>query len=40
MPQPVTDKALPAEERSEQTTSFLHRVRSVTRRRYILEESN
>ncbi len=38
MPQPDTDKALAAEERSQETKSFVRRVRSVTRRRYTPEE--
>ncbi len=38
MPQPDTDKALAAEERSQATKSFVRRVRSVTRRRYSPEE--
>lgn len=38
MPQPDTDKALAAEERSQETKSFVRRVRSVTRRRYSPEE--
>jgi transposase-like protein len=33
-----TDKALAAEERSQETRSFVRRVRSVTRRRYTPEE--
>jgi transposase len=36
--QPDTDKALAAEERSQETKSFVRRVRSVTRRRYTPEE--
>jgi transposase-like protein len=38
VPQPDTDKALAAEERSQETKSFVRRVRSVTRRRYSPEE--
>ena len=38
MSQPDTDKALATEERSQETRSFLRRVRSVTRRRYTPEE--
>ena len=38
MPQPDTDKALAAEERSQETKSFVRQVRSVTRRRYSPEE--
>ncbi len=38
MSQSDTDKALAAEERSEETKSFVRRVRSVTRRRYTSEE--
>ena len=38
MSQPDTDKALAAEERSQETKSFVRRVRSVTRRRYTPEE--
>ena len=38
MPQPDTDKALAAQERSQETKSFVRRVRSVTRRRYSPEE--
>ena len=33
-----TDKALAAEERSQETKSFVRRVRSVTRRKYTSEE--
>jgi len=36
--QPDTDKALAAEERSQETKSFVRRVRSVTRRKYTPEE--
>jgi len=36
--QPDTDKALAAEERSQETRSFVRRVRSATRRRYSPEE--
>ncbi len=38
MSQSDTDKALAAEERSQGTKSFTHRVRSVTRRKYTAEE--
>ena len=38
MSQPDTDKALAAEERSQETKSFVRRVRSVTRRKYTPEE--
>ncbi len=38
MSQTDTDKALAAEERSEETKSFVRRVRSVTRRKYTSEE--
>ena len=38
MSQSDTDKALAAEERSQETKSFVRRVRTVTRRRYIPEE--
>ena len=38
MSQPDTDKALATEERSQETRSFVRRVRSVTRRRYTPEE--
>ncbi len=38
MSQPDTDKALAAEERSQETKSFVRRVRSVTRRKYTSEE--
>ena len=38
MSQPDTDKALATEERSQETKSFVRRVRSVTRRRYTPEE--
>ena len=38
MSQPDTDKALAAQERSQETKSFVRRVRSVTRRRYSPEE--
>ncbi len=38
MSQPDTDKALAAEERSQETRSFVRRVRSATRRRYSPEE--
>ena len=38
MSQPDTDKALAAQERSQETKSFVRRVRSVTRRRYTPEE--
>ena len=36
--QSVSDKALAAEERSQETRSFVRRVRSVTRRKYTPEE--
>ena len=38
MSQSYTDKALAAEERTEDTKSFVRRVRSVTRRKYPSEE--
>ncbi len=38
MSQSDTDKALAAEERSQETKSFVRRVRSVTRRKYTSEE--
>ena len=38
MSEPDTDKALAAQERSQETKSFVRRVRSVTRRRYSPEE--
>ncbi len=38
MSQADTDKALAAEERSQETKSFVRRVRSVTRRKYTSEE--
>ena len=38
MSQSDTDKTLAAEERSEETRSFVRRVRSVTRRKYSPEE--
>ncbi len=38
MSQSETDKALAAEERSQETKSFVRRVRSVTRRKYTSEE--
>ena len=38
MSQPETAKALAAEERSQETKSFVRRVRSITRRRYSPEE--
>ncbi len=38
MSSPDTHKALPAEERSQQTRSFVHRLRSVARRRYTPEQ--
>ena len=38
MSQSDTDKALAAEERSQETRSFVCRVRSVTRRKYSPEE--
>ncbi len=38
MSQLDTDKALAAEERSQETKSFVRRVRSVTRRRYSPDE--
>ena len=38
MSQSGTDKALAAQERSQETKSFVRRVRSVTRRRYSPEE--
>ena len=38
MSQSNTDKALAAQERSQETKSFVRRVRSVTRRRYSPEE--
>ena len=38
MSQRDTDKALAAQERSQETRSFVRRVRSVTRRRYSPEE--
>ena len=38
MPQPDTDKAVAAEERSQETKSFVRRVRAVTRRKYSPEE--
>ncbi len=38
MSQSDTDKALAAEERSEETRSFVRRVRSATRRKYSPEE--
>ena len=38
MSQPETAKALAAEERSQETKSFVRRVRSVARRRYSPEE--
>ena len=38
MSQPDTDKARVADQRSEETRSFVRRVRSVTRRKYSPEE--
>ncbi len=38
MSQPDSDKVLAAEERTQETRSFVRRVRSVTRRRYSPEE--
>ncbi len=38
MSQSDSDKALAAEERSQETKSFVRRVRSVTRRKYTAEE--
>ena len=38
MSQTDSDKALAAEERSQETKSFVRRVRSVTRRKYTSEE--
>ena len=38
MSQSESDKALAAQERSQETKSFVRRVRSVTRRRYSPEE--
>ncbi len=38
MSQSDSDKALAAEERSQETKSFVRRVRSVTRRKYTSEE--
>ena len=38
MSQTDTDKALAAEERSQESKSFVRRVRSVTRRKYTSEE--
>ena len=38
MSQSDTDKTLAAEERSEETRSFVRRVRSATRRKYSPEE--
>ncbi len=38
MSQSETDKALAAEERSQETRTFVRRVRSVTRRKYTSEE--
>ncbi len=38
MSQSDTDKALAAEERSQETKSFVRRVRSVSRRKYTSEE--
>ena len=38
MSQTESDKALAAQERSQETKSFVRRVRSVTRRRYSPEE--
>ena len=38
MSQSDSDKALAAEERSQETKSFVRRVRSVTRRKYTSEK--
>ena len=38
MSQPDTDKALAADQRSQETKSFVRRVRAVTRRKYSPEE--
>ena len=38
MSQSDSDKALAAEERSQETESFVRRVRSITRRKYTSEE--
>ena len=38
MPQPDTDKALAAQERSQETKSFVHTVKAATRRKYTPEE--
>ena len=38
MPQPDTDKALAAQERSQETKSFVRTVKAATRRKYTPEE--
>ena len=38
MSQPDTDKALAAQERSQETRSFVHTVKAATRRKYTPEE--